>query len=444
MGTPQKGLTGGRRLDASAIFRRYTHVLRHRNYRLYISGQFLTQIGTWVQMVGQMWLVYRLSHSSKMLGLVGFAEQIPILLLSPIAGVIADRVDRRRFILFTQHLAMLQAVILSVLTLTNLIQIWQIFALSLSLGLITTFNGAARQAFIIEMVPREELVNAIALNSTCYNSGRIIGSSLAGVLVGLVGEGYCFLINAIGFIATIVALWMLRLPPAQLPKEKKSAFQALRKGFDYVWGYAPVRSLFMLLGLTAVFNYSFHQVLMPIFADQVLHGGPKALGSLLGSLGAGVIVGAAYMSGLDPKKLGQLITSSTIACSLLLIAFGFSRNLRLSMGLLFFVGTCLMFSINGMNAAIQTITPDSLRGRVVGGFYLLAFVGMSPIGYLIGGWLGNLIGPRWTVTVGALICIAAVQVFDHHRPLLQKAILQAIGDGAEKSSGSVEPLTETV
>lgn len=416
----------------SATLRKYTRVLRHRNYRIYIGGQFLTQIGTWVQMVGQSWLVYRLSHSSKMLGLIGFAEQGPILLLSLFAGAVADRVDRRRFLLLTQHLAMLQAFVLAALTLAGVIQIWHVFILSLFLGTISTFNSATRQAFVIEMVPREELVNAVALNSTSFNTGRILGSSLAGILLAVVSEGYCFLINAIGFLATIASLWMLRLPPTQVAPKTISLFQRFREGYDYALHDTPVRCLLLLLGLMSLLNYSFHQVLLPVFADQILHGGPKALGMLLAALGTGVILGAIYMSAMDSQKVARTIAPAILACSACLICFAFSGNLYFSMGMLFIVGICLMLSINGINATLQTIVRESFRGRVVGGFYLLAWQGMNPIGYLLGGWLATIIGPSWTVTSGALICAGAAIAFNQRRALIQEAIPHPIAVHAPK------------
>lgn len=429
----------------SASLRGYTGALRHRNFRLYIGGQLLNQTGTWVRMIAQGWLVYRLSHSAEMLGLVAFASQIPFLVLSPIAGVLADRMNRRRFLILTQTLAMLQAFILAALTLTGMVQVWHVFYLSLALGIINVFDFGARMPFVVEMVTKEELVNAIAMNSTTVNGGRILGSALAGVVIAVVGEGSCFLITGIGSLAANVTLWMLRLPPREIARKTASAVQNLREGWNYAWNHLPARALFLLLGLSSIMNYSFHQVLMPIFADQIPHGGPKALGMMMGALGAGVILGAIYMASWnDPRGLGRKIVYATLACSFFLICFGFSRNLYLSMGLLLFVGVCLMLSINGINATLQTIVPDSLRGRVVGGFYSLMFQGMVPIGSLLGGWLGGLIGAPWTIAFGGLVCIGGALAFNRQRYRVEEAIAQATSSPTEIFSASAPVLQQDI
>ncbi|MBI2816871.1 MAG: MFS transporter [Acidobacteria bacterium] len=402
-----------------------TRALRHRNFRLFLSGQFLSLIGTWVQNLAQAWLVYQLTHSSIMLGVIGFAGQIPYLVLSPVAGVVADRVNRRWLITAMQILSIIQALILAVLTLTNTVKPWHIFCLALGLGIVGVFDMTARQTFLVEMVGKDDLMNAIALNSSVYNSGRVLGPAIAGVLVATIGEGWCFVVNAASFFGVIVGLLMMRVAPSPRPTSSGSVLQHLREGVNYVRGHPPSRALLLLLGISSITNYPF-LVLMPIFADEVLHGGPTTLGLLMSSTGCGAIVGALYMASRTRLSgLSRMITGSTIMYSLALILFSFSRNVHLSMLALAITGAGLLLSVASTNTTLQTIVPDELRGRVVG-FYGMMFMGMAPIGSLLAGWLAGLIGARSTVALGAIVCIVAAVVFNRHRPIVRAALQQVM------------------
>lgn len=383
-----------------------------------------------MQVVAQSWLVYRLSGSPFMLGLVGFAGQIPFLLLAPAAGVAADRMNRRRLIVLTQVLATIQAVLLAVLTLTGAIQVWHVFYLAMVLGVIGIFDLTARQSFLVEMVGKEDLMNAIALNSSVFNSGRILGPAVAGVLVAAIGEGWCFAVNAASFVAVIIGLLLMRLPPSPPREEAFSPLAHFREGWDYVRHHAPSRALLLLLGLTSVMNYPF-LVLMPIFADTILHGGAEALGLLMSATGVGAILGSIYMAArTGVRGLSRTITLATISYSAALILFALSRNLHLSMLLLVPVGFSMMLSVAATNTTLQTLTPDALRGRVIS-FYGMMFLGMVPLGSLLAGWLADLIGAPLTVGLGALFCIAGALAFNRKRPLVRAALRQVMEQQAE-------------
>ena len=413
-----------------ARLRVMTRALRHRNFRLFLAGQGLSLIGTWVQSVAQSWLVYRLSDSPVMLGLVAFAGQVPYLLLAPIAGVVADRVNRHKLILLMQTLSLLQAAFLAALTLTGRVEVWHVFYLALTLGLIGVFEMTARQSFLVEMVGKEDLMNAIALNSSIYNSGRILGPAVAGVLVAVIGEGWCFAVNSASFLAVIVSLLLMRLPSSRPGEEQVSPLEHFREGWNYVRGHPPSRALLLLLGLTSVLNYPF-LVLMPVFADRILHGGPQALGLLMSATGFGAILGSIYMAtrtGL--RGLSRTLTVATVTYSVALVLFALSRTLHLSMLLLLPVGFGMMVAVAATNTALQTIVPDALRGRMLG-FYGMMFVGMTPIGSLLAGWFGGLIGAPLTVIGGALICIVGALVFNRNRLVVRAALRQVMEQQAQ-------------
>ena len=421
-----------------------TRALRHRNFRLFISGQLLSLIGTWVQSVAQSWLVYRLTGSSVMLGLVGFASQLPYLLLSPVAGVIADRVNRRNLVTLTQILAAIQAVVLAVLTLTGTVKPWQIFCLALGLGIVGVFDMTGRQSFLVEMVGKEDLMNAIALNSSVYNSGRVLGPAIAGVLVAVIGEGWCFVVNAISFLGVIAGLQMMRLP-AHLPHPSvASGWQRFSEGWNYVSTDRPSRSLLLLLGISSIANYPF-LVLMPIFADRILHGGPQTLGLLMSATGVGAVVGAIYMAARTGLRgLSRTIVVSTLVYSVALFLFALSRNTQFSILMLAVTGAGLLLSVAGTNTALQTIVPDALRGRVVG-FYGMMLMGMAPLGSLLGGWLAGLIGAPYTVALGAVVCIFAALTFNRRRPIIRAALLRSsIADATGMMAAPAPILAENV
>jgi len=402
-----------------------TRALRHRNFRLFLSGQFLSLIGTWVQNVAQAWLVYRLTHSAVLLGVIGFAGQIPYLVLSPVAGVVADRFNRRWLVTIMQILATVQAMALAVLTLTNQVRPWHIFYLALGLGVVGVFDMTGRQSFIVEMVGKEDMMNAIALNSSVYNSGRVLGPAIAGVLVAAIGEGWCFVVNAASFLGVIAGLLVMRLPPSPRHAGIASPVEYFREGWSYVRSHAPSRALLLLLGVSSITNYPF-LVLMPIFADRVLHGGPRTMGLLMSSTGIGAILGALYMAArVEVRGLSRMIAATTILYSVALILFSFSRNIHLSMLTLAVAGAGMLVSVASTNTSLQTIVPDALRGRVVG-FYGMMFMGMAPLGSLLSGWLAGRIGAPATVAYGAAICIIAALIFNRHRPVVRAALRQAM------------------
>ena len=405
-----------------------TRALRHRNFQLFLGGQFLSLIGTWVQSVALSWLVYRLTGSSIMLGVVAFASQIPYL-FSPIGGVLADRINRRRLVLLTQTLSTIQAVVLAWLTLAGTIRVWHIFYLALALGIIGLFDMTGRQAFLVEMVGKEDLMNAIALNSSVYNSGRILGPAVAGVLVAAIGEGWCFAVNAASFAAVIVGLLLMRLPPAPARPRGVSPVQQFRQGLDYIRHHRPSRALLLNLGIVSIMNYPFI-VLMPVFADQILGGGPKTLGILMSAFGVGALLGALYMATRTALRgLSRTIVRATIVYSIALISFAFSRSIPLACFFLVVAGAGMLLQVASTNTSIQSITPDALRGRVMG-FYGMMFLGMVPLGSLLAGWLGEWIGPRFAVSFGAVVCIAAALLFNRQRVVVAAALRQVMEEQA--------------
>jgi MFS family permease len=340
-----------------------------------------------------------------------------------VGGVVADRANRHRMIIVTKVFSMLQALMLAALTLTGTVQVWHVMALSLALGIIGVFDMTARQSFLVEMVGKEELGNAIALSSSVYNSGRVIGPAVAGVLVAAVGEGYCFLINAASFLAVIIGFVMMRMPARPPQEVTASPYQYLREGWLYVRNHAPSRALLIHLGIVSVMNYPF-LVLMPLFADRILGGGPKTLGLLMSSVGVGAIGGALYMaSRTGLRGLSRTIFGATLFYSAMLIGFAFSSNLYLSCALLVATGFGLVLQVASTNTSLQSITPDALHGRVVG-FYGMMFLGMAPIGSLMAGWLAEWIGIQWTVALGALVCMIAAFAFNRRRPVIIAALRQ--------------------
>jgi MFS family permease len=394
--------------------------LRHRNYQLYYFGMLVSFVGTWMQTVAQSWLVYRLTNSELLLGLVGFAGQIPIFLFTPIGGVLADRYSRQRIILVTQTLAMLQAFALAILTLTHQINVELVIILALTLGCINAFDLPTRQSLLSELVEREDLMNAIALNSSMVNGSRIVGPAIAGVLVAWLGEGWCFLINAISYIAAIMAFFAMRIPRRQPDATKPSALFAFKEGFNFVRKTAPIRALLLLVALVSVCGLSY-LVLMPIFADQILNGGAKALGLMLSAAGIGSLGAALTLAARrQPQGLGRIVAISVAAFGLLLMLFSFSRNLIFSCALLVPMGYTVMLQLSGSNTLLQTMVDDRLRGRVMS-FFSLSLMGMSPFGNLLAGVVANRIGAPWTLAIGGSICVVGATVFGLRLPTLKRA-----------------------
>lgn len=392
--------------------------LNYRNFRLFAGGQMISLIGTWMQNVAQSWLVYRLTGSSVLLGLVGFAGQIPVFLVSPAGGIVADRFSRHRVVIGTQTASMVLAFALSFLTITRTIQIWHIFLLAALLGVVNAFDIPARQAFIVDMVERDDLINAIALNSSMFNAARVVGPAVAGILVAAIGEGWCFFANAVSYIAVIAGLLLMRIEAQQQPRDSGSALANVMEGFHFVIHNPPVHSLLILLGILSITSMPF-AVLMPIFADQILHGGAEGLGILMGSSGVGALAGALLLATRHSVRgLGRWVAWSALSFGVFLALFAASRSFWLSVGLMAPVGFAMMIEMGSSNTLIQTMVPDSLRGRVMS-VYSMMFMGMAPIGSLLAGVVAGKIGAPLTVAGGGAICSLAAFLFWLRLPALR-------------------------
>lgn len=386
--------------------------LRHRNFRMFFTGQFVSLTGTWMQSVAQSWLIYRLTGSVVLLGAIGFASQIPVFLLAPIGGVLADRYDRRRILVATQTGAMLLAFILAWLTLTDRIQIWHLFVISVGLGVANAFDIPTRQAFAVDLVGKEDLINAIALNSSMFNGARIVGPAIAGVLVAVVGEGWCFFGNAVSYLAVIAGLMLIRIDSVIRPRAG-STLANIAEGFGYVAGTKPIRALLLLLGLVSLMGMPY-AVLMPIFADKYLGGGSDTLGYLMGASGLGALIAALTLaSRRHVTGLGRWVMIACGAFGVSLSLFSASRTFWLSMILLVPVGFFMMIQMSSSNTLVQAMVPDILRGRVMS-VYSMMFMGMAPIGALLAGSLAGIIGAPLTVAAGGAVCIVGAAVFGYH------------------------------
>lgn len=392
--------------------------LRSPNYRLFVAGQLISLIGTWMQMVAQSWLVYRLTGSAALLGLLGFAGQIPVFVLAPLGGVIADRYNRHRILIATQSIMMALAIMLAVLTLGGQVRVWHLFVLASILGVTNAFDIPTRQAFVIEMVERDDLMNAIALNSSMVNGARIVGPAIAGVVVAGVGEGWCFALNAVSYLAVIGALLLMRIEAKPAARPQTSAWASVVEGFEFAWRTAPVRALLVLLGLVSLMGMPY-SVLMPIIADRVLGGGPHAYGLLMSASGVGALAGAASLTvRRHIRGLGSWVAVSAIGFGVSLIVFSWSRSLWLSAVLLVPAGFFMMVEMAASNTLIQAMVPDRLRGRVMA-VYSMMFMGMAPLGALLAGALAAPFGAPATVAIGGAVCIVGGLVFGARLPRLR-------------------------
>lgn len=396
--------------------------LRSRNYRLFFMGQGLSLIGTWITRVATSWLVYRLTGSALLLGTVSFAGQIPTFLLAPFAGVVVDRTNRHRVLVVTQVLAMIQSALLAFFALTHLVTVWHVLVLQVFQGLINAFDTPARQAFVVEMVEsREDLSNAIALNASMVNAARLLGPSIAGVLIALVGEGWCFSLDALSYVAVIASLLAMRLAPREMPKKNAKFVADLGAGFRYVVGSAPIRALLVLLAVVS-FSGMPYTVLMPIFAKNVLGGGPHTLGLLMGAVGVGAITGVLWLASRSSVRgLGRVIVAGGYTFGLGLIAFSFSRSLWLSIPLLALCGAGMMLQMASSNTLLQTISEENMRGRVMS-FYTMAFFGMVPFGSLAAGAISDRFDAPTAVRVGGVVTLAMVTLFFRNLPALRKEV----------------------
>ena len=396
--------------------------LRHRNYRLFFGGQSVSLIGTWMTRLATSWLVYRLTHSALLLGIVSFAGQIPTFLLAPFAGVWVDRWNRHRVLVVTQVLAMLQSFALAGLALANIITVWDVLWLSVFQGLINAFDMPARQAFVVQMVEdRRDLGNAIALNSSMVNMARLIGPSVAGMLIAAVGEGYCFLIDGISYLAVIASLLLMKITALPRTRAARSTFAELRDGWNYVSGFAPIRSILLLLGLISLMGMPY-TVLMPIFAGTILGGGPHTLGFLMAAVGVGALAGAFRLAARrSVLGLGRVTAISAAIFGAGLVAFSHSRWLPLSLILMFVVGLGMMTQMASSNTILQTIVQEDKRGRVMS-YYAMAFTGMAPFGSLLAGTVAHRIGAPDTLLITGACCIAGAIWFARELPEIRRLV----------------------
>ena len=396
--------------------------LRSRNYRLFFGGQSVSLIGTWMQQIAVSWLVYRMTNSAFMLGVVGFAGQIPTSLLAPVAGVCADRLNRHRILIVTQTLAMIQALMLALLVLTRTVTVWQIITLSVFLGLVNAFDMPVRQAFIVDMIERrEDLGNAIALNSTIFNGARLLGPSIAGLLIASLGEGLCFLLNGISYVAVIGALSAMRMAPRTRAVRRTDMVQELREAFSYAFGFAPIRSILLLLGLVSLIGMPY-TTLMPVFAKDVFHGGAHTLGFLVGASGIGALVGTMYLaSRASVRGLGRLIAISASIFGVGLIAFSLSRVLWFSLLLMLLTGFGMVVHFASGNTVLQTIVDDDKRGRVMS-LFTMAVMGAAPFGSLLAGALASQIGAPATLLLCGICCVSGSLLFTRVLPSLREMV----------------------
>jgi MFS family permease len=399
--------------------------LRYRNFQLFFGGQLISLIGTWMDNIAEAWLVYRLTGSSLLLGTVAFAGQIPVFLLAPIGGMVADRWNRRYIVIATQASSMVLAMILALLTLSGRVRVWEVILLASLMGVVNAFDIPTRQAFLVEMVGREDLMNAIALNSSMFNGARIIGPAIAGVLVATVGEGWCFFANSVSYIAVIAGLLLMHI--ARTPPDLRQAppLERIAEGFRFVRDTAPIRALLMLLGLVSLVAMPY-SVLMPIFAARILHGNARTLGVLMGATGVGALAGALTLATRrGVRGLGRWVAMACTGFGVSLILFSFSRWYLVSVLFLVPVGFMMMLQMASSNTLIQAMVPDRLRGRTMA-VYSMMFMGMAPLGALLSGALADRIGAQWTVALGGVGAVIGGAVFFRQLPKIRVEARQLI------------------
>lgn len=425
--------------------------LKHRNYRLFFFGQIISLSGTWMQSVAQSWLVYNKTGSVALLGLIGFASQFPIFLLTVFGGAIADKYDRRKILIFTQASAMTLAAILAFLTLTNLVEVRHLFVLAVVTGVINALDIPTRQSFVADMVSKDDLLNAIALNSSVFNGARIVGPAIAGILVAAVGEGWCFFGNAVSYIAVILGLLAMKIIPKIVERNNGSAVEKIKEGFLFVAQTKPIRSLMLLLGLVSLMGMPY-AVLMPIFATDILKSDVRGLGILMGASGAGALIAALTLASRKSLKgLGSWVAASSGVFGVFLILFSLSHTFWLSVILLAPIGFSMMLQMSSSNTLVQAMVPDALRGRVMA-VYSMMFMGMAPIGALLAGSAATYFGAPMTVALGGAACIIGSLLFSSQLASFRyeaKQIIVAMqmtgGEPASKASYQ-EPakITETI
>ena len=412
--------------------------LRYRNFRLFITGQSISLVGNWMQQVAMGWLVYRLTNSAFLLGLVAFGAQGPSFLLAPFAGVLADRLNRRRMIIGAQVVMMIQASILTALVLTGAVEFWHVLVLSSVFGCASAFDVPARQSFLLEMIDnRSDLPNAIALNSSIFNAARLVGPAIAGFMIAQFGEGIAFLCNALSYIAVLVALFAIRVAPRPRKPGAARIFATLHEGFSYAFNFAPIRDVLLLVAVVALFGVPY-SVLMPVIAVNTLNGDARTLGFLMSATGFGALSGALFLAARETVRgLSRVVVSSATLFGCSLIGLAFSRWLPLSCVLLVLAGFGMMVQMAASNTFLQTIVHDDKRGRIMS-LYTMAFIGMSPFGSLLAGALAERIGASVTIAAGGFICLVAVLLFARRIPVfreLVRPIYMQLGIIPEVASG---------
>ena len=399
--------------------------LRHRNFKLFFAGQSISLIGTWMTRLATGWLVYRLTHSALLLGIVSFAGQICAFLLGPVAGVWVERLNRRKLLVWTQALAAAQSLAMAALTLAHVITLWEIIALAAFQGLINAFDMPGRQSFLVQMVEdRNDLSNAIAINSSMANGARLVGPAIAGLVIAAVGEGWCFLIDGVSYFAVIASLVMMRIKPLDIRLRASSMLEQMREGWDYVRAFRPIRSILLLFVLISLMGYPY-MVLLPIFAGHVLRGGATTLGWLTGASGIGALTSAISLA--VRKSLAGLTRMLQIAAAMLggaLILFGLSHTLWVSLVLMVFAGFGMIQSASVSNTIIQALVAEDKRARVMG-YYTMAFFGGAPFGSLLAGALAHRIGAPYTVMILGVFCVAGSLWFTLERPKI-RALMRPI------------------
>lgn len=395
---------------------------RSRNYRLFFIGQGISLIGSWMTQLATIWLVYHLTNSPVMLGVVGFTSQIPSFFLSPFGGVFVDRFSRHRTLIGTQILAMIQSLTLAVLALTGVIQVWHIIVLSLFQGFINAVDAPARQAFVPELIEkRDDLANAIAINSTMFNGARLIGPAIGGLLIAQVGAAYCFLIDGLSYIAVIIALLAMNIKSNKYQVSSANPLKQIKEGFDYAFGFPPIRAILILSALVSFMGMQY-TIIVPIFAEKILQGGAETLGFLMAASGVGALSGGIYLATRQTiVGLGKLIAFGPTILGCGLIAFSISRFLPLSLFSLLFVGLGTILQIAAGNTVLQTIVDDDKRGRVMS-LYTMSFLGTIPFGNLLAGFLANHIGATNTLIIDGIACILGSVFFMRQLPALRRSI----------------------
>ncbi len=396
--------------------------LRHRNYRLFFFGQGISLIGTWMQSIATSWLVFRLTGSEFMLGLVAFSGHILTFLLSPVAGVMGDRFARRHILIAAQALSMAQALILAAVTISGIVSVWHVVALNLFIGLVNAFEMPTRQAFVIDMLDdRSDLGNAIALNSAIFNGSRLIGPSVAGIIVALAGEGVCFLANGLSYIASLIVLLMMKIPARGIAARPRHFCAEIREGLSYIAGVSPIRDLILIVSLLSMVSMSF-PVLFPFFASGVLHGGSRTYGFLVSANGLGALAGTIFLARRrNVLGLGRVIKIALLMFGSGLALFSFLTNLYVSLPVLILVGFGMISVMASCNTIVQTIVDEDKRGRVMS-FYVMAFMGAAPLGSLLAGGVSSAIGAPFTLRIGGLICVLAGVVFAWRLPSMRNII----------------------